>query len=182
LRLQARVAEDGRVQASQRLAVLILLAGFVTAPVASFTAAGQVPPSQQDVDAFVRDVLLDAVTVRRFPDISSGRERYNVQSDLPRLKMVATRAALPDIPGSAFTLVTRAEAQVLAERSNQDVPFITIDIIAMTATEASAQVGTDIAMPARPGVVKLCCCTGVARYTRQNGRWAFVQYGPSQCA
>ena len=151
----------------------------VTAP----SAARQSLPSQEDVDAFVRDVLIDALSTARFTDIGRGHLRYNVRSDLKPLEMRATVAALPDVP-VPLTLMTSDEAQALAEQTGQIVSFIIIDITSLTTSEATIHIGTDIAMPRRPGqpMIKLCCCYAQARYTRQNARWTFVRGGLTVCA
>jgi len=66
-------------------------------------------------------------------------------------------------------------------QSGRIVEFIFIDITSITASEAIVQIGTDIALPRQP-MIKLCCCSGVARYAKQNARWVFARSGPIACA
>jgi hypothetical protein len=163
------------------VAALLVLVGSVTAPV----AARQILPSQAEVDAFVRDVLFDALTTSRFVDIGIVRRpnvtSYKVRSDLKPLNMRATNAALPDVPFT-LTLITNNEAEALADQTGRFVSFIAIDIDGLTPMEAFVQVGTDIEIPPRRGLIKLCCCMTRARYEKQGSKWVFLRSRETVCS
>src|SRR4051794_39516965 len=111
-------------------AVCVVALLVLASAVVEVRAAGRQtpPPTQAEVDSFIRDVLADAVTSGRFPDFGRGRQRYNVRPDLPSLKMHATAAALPSDGLFSFTLMAPDEAQAQAVQSGRIVEFIFIDI------------------------------------------------------
>jgi hypothetical protein len=109
-------------------------------------------------------------------------KQYNVRADLLPLNVRLTAAAIPEIPGVEFTLISWEDAVGLAGRTGQQVSFIDIGLLKFTPTEATVRLGTDYAAPPEPGIIKLCCCSRIAYYTKQENEWIFRGWGAGRCA
>jgi hypothetical protein len=167
---------------SPTIALLLIVATISTAR----GAAQQSAPSQRDIDALVRDVLLDVWTMPDFARRASindlAAKQQTVRADLLPLNVRLTAAALPNIPEVEFTLMSYQDAAATAERTGRRVPFIEIRLLTFTSAEATVRLGSDFAAPPDPGIIKLCCCSRIAYYTRHQDRWTFRGWGARQCS
>lgn len=169
-------------------AILLVMIGFLTGD--PWTSEGQAlanKPASPEVLSVVRIALRDRLIAGDIPDIGVAREaasvRLYVRADLPGSKLMLTSDALPDAPGVHLELITVAEARELAERTRQHVRFVTVDHVQIGADSATLWLGADFVAPEQPGIIKMCCCEGEARFVKRNGVWKFDKWtGPMRCA
>ena len=168
-------------------AILLVMIGFLTG--GPFTSAGQDVADKSaspEVLGFVRFALRDRLIAGDIPDVRIAREpgvaRLYVRADLPASKLLLTRDALPEIPGTRLELITLAEARALAERTRQEVHFVTVDKVQIGPDSATLWLGGDYVAPEQPGIIKMCCCEGEARFIRRDGAWTFDKWGWSRCS
>lgn len=90
--------------------------------------------------------------------------------------------APPQREGYEFFLISIGTAQAEADKSRQEVRFITVDRPSITGDAATVSVGVDLVLPREPRVIKLCCCTGYGEFRRTNGRWTFVRWAETICS
>ena len=105
-----------------------------------------------------------------------------IRQELPRAGLALSAAALPKIDGYEFELLPGATAQAEADRTRKNVPFIAIDRASITGDEATVWIGADLAMPADPATVKMCCCEAEGQFERRQGRWSFVKWRTTKCS
>jgi hypothetical protein len=139
-----------------------------------------------EVLRFVRFALHDRLLAGDIPDIEvarrPGEAQVLVRADLPSSRMMLTDEALPEVPGLRLELVTLAAARETAERTGKDVGFVTIDKVQVGDVSAVVWLGADYAAREQPGLIKLCCCEGEARFVKRDGTWVFEKWGWSRCS
>jgi hypothetical protein len=144
----------------------------------------QLRPAGREIDELVQQALADRFRARDIPDLAmlSDQTRIAVREELPLAGLTLGPAALPKIDGYEFHLVSASGAQADADRTRRDVPFITVDRAAISGDAATIWIGADVAAPADPAVVKMCCCEGQAEFERRGGRWMFVKWTITKCS
>jgi len=154
-----------------------LLALWLTCRVSAQPLLPQAPP---DVQAFVRAAIADRFAAGDIPDLKvavrDNQQSVAILAEMPTPGLRLSAAALPTGRTISFRLVSRAEAQTLANQTQEFVRFIAVDLIAFTSTEATLMMGGEFVMPNGPNNVKLCCCSRAARFVRTPGGWGFAAW------
>jgi hypothetical protein len=101
---------------------------------------------------------------------------------MPSAGLKLSNAALPHREGYEFYLLSMTAAQAEAEKTRKAVSFITVDQPSITSDTAEVTLGVDLVAPSEPGMVKMCCCSGTARFQRTADRWTFVTWGARVCS
>ena len=152
----------------------------------TLTLAAQLQPRSpgSEVEAFVRQAIEERFGARAIPDhnLLGAATRVAVRQEMPLAGESLTSAALPRLDGYEFYLTTAAAAQAEADRTRRNVTFLIVDRPVIAGDTATLWLGVDIAIPADPNNVKLCCCTGLGQFRRAQGRWAFVEWTERVCS
>jgi hypothetical protein len=137
------------------------------------------PVASAEVETFVREALRDRLAAGDIPDIQvarpAGAKRFYVRAEVRALLIRITSRALPSIPDTEWTLVTSTEAQEIANRTGQRVPFIVVDRVQIEQSKGTIWLGAGLAAP--PGSIVMCCCEREAHFNRRDGRWVFERWG-----
>jgi hypothetical protein len=161
----------------------VLVAAAVLSIVHAHTAAVQEnsPPSQAhaatpETNALIRQVLADRIPAKDIPDygLLRGAKRIAVRSDLVRVYL--GQDALPVLEGYELRLISTADAQAEADRTQALVHFIAIDNLQIAGDTAGLWIGVDFTMPSDSKGVKMCCCSRSLEYRRVDDRWVFVRW------
>jgi hypothetical protein len=142
-------------------------------------------PTVSEVNAVIRQVLADRIAAKDIPDsgLLRGTQRIAVRSDGLGIRLTLGKDALPALEGYELRLISTAEAQAEAERTQANVHFIAIERLAIRGDAANLWIGVDFAMPSNPKSVKLCCCSRSLEYRRAADRWVFARWGEGfQCS
>ncbi len=78
-------------------------------------------------------------------------------------------AALP--AGTRLALVSLADLQRQADRTNQPVAFIRFFELDVHGDSAGVSVGVDLLLPSQSKAIKMCCCSSSARWEKRGGQW-----------
>jgi hypothetical protein len=142
-------------------------------------SSSQAQAAAGDVHALIRQVLADRIGAKDIPDygLLSGAKRIPVRSDGVGFPLPLGKAALPVLEGYELRLISTAEAQAEAERTQANVHFIAIEHLKISGDIASLWIGVDFAMAPNPNAVKMCCCAQSLEYRRAKDRWIFVRWG-----
>lgn len=171
-----------------------ILAGSL--PVALATTTGQlteagrqrvtIVPAPPDVEQFVEHALRDRLLAGDIPDIAVAGKQTSTQlylrAEMPVSRMTLSQAALPELPQTELKLIGVAEAEERVTRSGERIRFVTVDRVQIESQVATVWLGADYIAPPQPGIIKLCCCRGEARFVKRNGRWVFRNWGASLCS
>jgi hypothetical protein len=151
--------------------------GRVAAVQENYTPS-QAQATASEVNALIRQVLADRILAKDIPDFGllRGAKRIAVRSDLVQFRL--GQDALPALEDYELRLISTAEAQAEAERTQTNVYFIAIENFRMIGGDtAGLWIGVDFAMPSDPKRVKMCCCSRSLEYRRIEDRWVFVRWG-----
>jgi quercetin dioxygenase-like cupin family protein len=142
------------------------------------------PLAAPDVQQFVRMALMDRVRANDVPDLNllHASHRIAVRDVMPTAHLALNESALPQLDPYHFFLLSPADAQAVADRRKQTMPFLTVDQPSIDGDTATVWLGVDIAAPADPNMIRLCCCTGRAEFRRSGGGWAFVKWLVTICS
>jgi hypothetical protein len=137
-----------------------------------------------DVEVLVKQAVEDRIGARDIPDgnLLGKATRIAIREEMPEAGLKLGRAALPQLAGYEFFLISEAAAQAQADRVRRAVYFITVDRPSIIADTATVSLGVDVAFPREPKTIKMCCCTGQGQFLRVGGRWTFVKWGQTICS
>ena len=140
------------------------------------TAAVQENSPPPEINTLIHQVLADRIPANDIPDygLLRGAKRIAVRSDLVRFRL--GHAALPVLEGYELRLISTADAQAEADRTQALVHFIAIDNLQVAGDTASLWLGVDFTMPSDRKGVKTCCCSRALEYRRVDSRWVFVRW------
>jgi hypothetical protein len=137
-----------------------------------------------EIETLVRDALENHLSGKRVFErvISDTSRSIAIRMDLPQAGMRLSSGALPRHARYEFRLVSLAEAQAEADRTQQPFFFVEVDRPVIDGETATMWVGTDLTLPSKSDWVKTCCCDGVGHFRRVDGRWIFVKLDVTKCA
>jgi hypothetical protein len=160
----------------------MVLAGASCA--AQVSGVSELRPAPRDVQLFVQQALADRIAAGDLPDFTmlQGVRRIAVRQEMPQSGLTLGADALPRIAGREFHLLSTRAASDEAERTKQNVTFITVDSATIAGDDATIALGVDFAAPKDPTLLKMCCCEGVAQYRREHDRWRFVEWKMTRCS
>ena len=107
--------------------------------------------------------------------------RIGIREELPKAGLKLTPEAVPKLQGVEFYLTSFLDTQRAADATNRPVTFIAADQPTITGDKATLRLGLDVSFPTNPEVVKLCCCSALGEFRRDQGRWVFVKWGEMIC-
>lgn len=132
----------------------------------------------------VRHALEHRIRVGDLQDAEALRNstRIAILDELPRAKLRLTTDAVPKLEGVEVYLTSAAEIQRIADSTNGPVNFIVVDLPTINGVNANLRIGTDLVLPANSPLEKLCCCSAVGHFRRDQGRWVFVNWREMRCS
>ncbi len=166
----------------KRVTLGLCLALLLTADDQRPSAAGQVDARaalQARADALMKDVLRSAIGPGAIREVRGELQQlvestqFRVRADMQTLGVTLSPAALPEIPGFTFGLMTLADANAEARRSKARVWFVQADIEQLDEAHARVRIGPDYALPPDSTEIKTCCCVQQVAYRLDGGRWVF---------
>jgi hypothetical protein len=142
------------------------------------------PHARGEIVRFVREALRDRVLAGDIPDFTliGDRHRLPVLARMPGAEVWLTQDYLPDVPDTSFELITLGDAEARAKQTGREVVYLVVDAPRIEGDEGTITLGVDMAMPEKPGTVKLCCCTGRAQFHKAAERWVFVKWISETCS
>jgi len=167
------------VEQALRVLIAVTLLNFVhgrTAAVQENNAPSQVQATAREVNAVIRQMLADRIPAKDIPDygLLRGAKRIAVRSDLVGFHL--GQDALPVLEGYELRLISTADAQAEADRTQVLVHFLAIDNLQIAGDTAGLWIGVDFTMPSDHKGVKMCCCSRSLEYRRVDDRWVFVRW------
>ena len=186
--VRVRVGVGVRVGVRGTLATAVFVAAFAITAAAPAARAGReqtwTQPASDEIQALVRAALEDRLRANDIPDLNllQGSRRIGVRGVMPRAQRSLSDSALPRLDGYELFLLSPADAQGAADRRNETIEFITVDDPAVGPERATIWIGVDTAVPAKSGLIKLCCCTGQAEFRRNGDGWTFVKWVSMVCS
>ncbi len=136
------------------------------------------------IQRFVRDAIADRFAARDLPDFGllpeSGDIWIRQETDNPNSEL--TNDALPQLNNRQFRLIQQSVAQARADASGTSIVFITVGRVVVNGADASINLGVDTVDPRSPGTIKLCCCSGDAKYQQVGDEWKFVRWESQVCS
>jgi hypothetical protein len=165
------------------LALFVTSVAYAQAPTSAIDTQHRQAASPA-IQAFVRQAIADRFAARDIPDFGmlseSGeilirQETGNPNSDL-------TFEAVPQTNDRPFLLIQQSVAQARADATATSIVFITVGRVVVNGPDATINLGVDTVDPRSPGTIKLCCCSGDAKYHRVGDEWKFVRWESQVCS
>jgi len=141
------------------------------------------PEASAQIQDLVRDAIADRFRAGDIPDINllPDRSRVLVRRELPSDSVQLTERALPKLTGSRFELISFADAQVMTAATAHDVVYIVVDAPRIEDDTATISLGVDF-VAADKAALKMCCCSGRARFRRKADHWSFADWSSISCS
>ncbi len=148
------------------------------------TPPSELPVADEAIQRFVRAALEERIAAKDLPDLGMLRNqtRIGIREEMPGARLRLDQRALPHVHGLDFYLITQAAAQAQADRTKDSVAFLIVERPVINGDEATVRLGSDVAIPTNPKVVKMCCCESDGQFRRVDGRWTFVKWTLMQCS
>ena len=136
------------------------------------------------IETLVRQALEDRLAAGDFPDrnLLGSARRIAIREEMPQARMKLGAGALPQQDGYEFYLISEKAAQVEADSGGHFVHFITVDEASIDEDTATVWLGVDFVFRHDPKLLKMCCCKGLGRFQRIDGRWTFVKWAIRVCS
>jgi hypothetical protein len=124
--------------------------------------------SQTDIDELARMLLERGSNAIPDWDLAArgAQGHIAVIADIGNHRRLTTNA-LP----AGFTLADANQLQAQANATRNQLGFLSFQDIWSDGTCATVTVGGDIAVPADPNVIKMCCCSSTTMYEKRAGTW-----------
>jgi hypothetical protein len=164
--------------------IALLLFGLHTSAANQSQQTSSLKPAPADVEQLVKQSIEDRFAANDLPDgnLLGKATRIGVRDTMPGAGLTLSHAALPHRDGYEFYLLSMTTAQAEAEKTQKPVSFITVDQPSITGNIAEITLGVDMVTPPQAGMVKLCCCSGTARFQRTGNQWTFIEWGARVCS
>jgi hypothetical protein len=135
-----------------------------------------------EIDTLVREAL-ESQFMAKFPDFHLlDRSRpIAIHAVVPMSGLLLSDAALPKLENHEFRLVSLAEAQAEADRTQQPFLYIEVERAAIVGDVGMLTMGVDLALPSNSNLFKMCCCNAAVAFRRLNDRWTFVSRDLVRC-
>jgi hypothetical protein len=162
------------------LAVMAIFSGSACATLAERPAdLAPLKPAPQEVDAFVRAALSDRFAAGDIPDqnLVADHNPIYLFDEMERSAYQLSPAALPEVAGRRFALVTRTQARDIAY-GRGGICLLEVDGVELSGDRARLRIGVS----AYPDVTKSLMYGGgsaEAEFRRgTDGKWIFATWGP----
>lgn len=158
-----------------------ILACVLTA--AAPTQPSSIPVAPAQIQTLVKQALENRLSANDIPDLNLLRSaaRIAVRQDMRQARMTLTSDALPHLAGYTSYLVSSTDLQAEADRTEQDVFFVTVDRPSIDQDSATVWLGTGLVLPRTSHSLKLCCCVSQGQFHR-DGAWRFVEWLQRICS
>jgi len=138
-------------------------------------------PAPTETEKFLREILVDLVS-RGIPDYHVPEKGpILIQREMSEDRLILSDRALPTNDAMKFKLIRWSSADKQAFLTRHEVRYFFIADVKVSVSEASLVAGGDFETGNRT-TIKLCCCSAIFRYRRNDGHWVFVDTQTYQCS
>jgi hypothetical protein len=164
------------------VAALLAVAGSSVGTVGWLSQNTALKRASAEIDTLVREALQSQL-IGKFPDFHLlDRSRpIAIRADVPMSKLLLSAAALPQLEKHEFRLVSLAEAQAEADRTQQPFLYIEVESVEIVGDMGTLTMAVAQTLPSNSHFVNMCCCNAAVVFRRVNDRWTFVSRDLIRC-